>query len=137
MAQEPMAKTHLGSGIWSYSLFRRGAILMVTVPETIIRSDWRGEPREIMPKRSRSKREAKVAIISMAQQAKPKVRGHMEEVRAQEKSFSVEVKIISPPGNFSQRSAIFSNSSGRCRLFTATPDSFYCKRKSSLRTKLQ
>src|SRR3989337_2321901 len=91
MAQEPMARTHFGSGIWSYSLFRRGAILMVTVPETIIRSDCRGEPREIIPKRSKSKREAKVAIISMAQQAKPKVKGQKEETWAHLKNFSVVV----------------------------------------------
>ena len=36
-----------------------------------------------MPKRSRSKREALVAIISIAQHARPKVRGHIERDRDQ------------------------------------------------------
>ena len=36
-----------------------------------------------MPRRSTSKREAKVAIISIAQQASPKVTGHTEDLRAQ------------------------------------------------------
>src|SRR5574337_812762 len=78
-----------------------GAILIVTVPETIMRSEWRGEAHVTMPKRSTSKREAKVAIISMAQQARPKVTGQMEDLRAQLKSFSVEVTAIQPPGKFS------------------------------------
>src|SRR5215468_6166624 len=56
-----------------------GAILMVTVPETIMRSECRGEAKGTMPRRSTSKREAKVAIISMAQQARPKVTGHALE----------------------------------------------------------
>ena len=34
--------TYFGSGIWSYSLRITGAILSVTVPETTIRSAWRG-----------------------------------------------------------------------------------------------
>ena len=68
-----------------------GAILMVTVPETIIRSEWRGEAQGTIPKRSTSKREAKVAIISMAQQASPNVTGQIDELRAQLKIFSVEV----------------------------------------------
>src|SRR5206468_4335429 len=46
-----------------------GAILIVTVPETIIKSEWRGDAHGTMPKRSTSKRDANVAIISIAQQA--------------------------------------------------------------------
>ena len=59
---------------------------MVTVPETIIRSAWRGDAHGTMPKRSTSKREAKVAIISIAQQASPNVTGHIDDFRAQLKS---------------------------------------------------
>src|SRR5579872_2820642 len=43
-----------------------------------MRSAWRGEARNTsMPKRLRSKSAAPTAIISMAQQASPKVTGHM------------------------------------------------------------
>src|SRR5574337_857694 len=76
-----------------------GAILIVTVPETIMRSEWRGEAHVTMPKRSTSKREAKVAIISMAQQARPKVTGQIDELRAQLSTFSTVVVTIQPPGN--------------------------------------
>src|ERR1043166_699443 len=75
-----------------------GAILMVTVPDTIMRSEWRGDAHATMPKRSTSKREAKVAIISMAQQARPNVTGQMDDLRAQLKILSVEVVTIQPPG---------------------------------------
>src|SRR5687767_8426103 len=75
-----------------------GAILIVTVPDTIIRSEWRGDAHGTIPKRSTSNREANVAIISMAQQARPKVTGQMEDFRAQLKIFSVEVVTIHPPG---------------------------------------
>src|SRR3990172_10971184 len=74
---------------------------MVTVPETIMRSEWRGEAHVTIPKRSTSKREAKVAIISMAQQASPKVTGQIEDFRAQLKIFPVEVTASQPPGKFS------------------------------------
>src|SRR5262247_4593381 len=83
-----------------------GAILMVTVPDTIIRSEWRGEAQGTMPKRSTSKREAKVAIISMAQQARPKVTGQIDDLRAQLKIFSVEVVTIQPTGMWWIASAI-------------------------------
>jgi hypothetical protein len=50
----------------------------------IIRSLCRGEPRNTSaPKRAISKREALIDIISMAQQARPKVMGQMEFLRAQ------------------------------------------------------
>src|SRR3970040_1178812 len=94
-----------------------GAILIVTVPDTIIRSEWRGEAHVTMPKRSTSKREANVAIISMAQQASPKVRGQIEDFRAQLKIFSVEVTMIHPPGMWWIASAIPSKA-----LETLSPD---------------
>src|SRR3970040_2617818 len=78
-----------------------GAILIVTVPNTFIRAEWRGEAHVTMPKRSTSKRDAKVAIISMAQHARPKVTGQMEDLRAQLKSFSGEVTASHPPGKCS------------------------------------
>src|SRR5712671_5740913 len=50
----------------------------------LIKSDWRGEPRNTSaPKRAISKREADIDIISMAQQAKPNDMGQMEFLRAQ------------------------------------------------------
>ena len=61
-----------------------GAIFCETRPAMIIRSLWRGEPRKTSaPKRAISKREALIDIISMAQQASPKVMGQMEFLRAQ------------------------------------------------------
>src|SRR5574337_1570194 len=98
MAQAPMAITHLGSGICSYSVLMRGAIFSVTVPATIITSDWRGDGRKTpAPNRSMSKREAPVAIMSMAQQARPKVIGHGEDLRAQLNSQSSDV--VTTPGS--------------------------------------
>src|SRR5581483_1365867 len=75
-----------------------GAILMVTVPDTIMRSEWRGDAQGTMPKRSTSNRDANVAIISMAQHASPNVTGQIEDFRAQLKIFSVDVVTIQPPG---------------------------------------
>src|SRR5437899_11463255 len=83
-----------------------GAILMVTVPETIIRSEWRGEAQGTMPKRSTSKREANVAIISIAQHARPNVTGQIDDLRAQLKILSVDVVTIQPPGMWWIASAI-------------------------------
>ena len=58
----------------------------------IMRSDWRGEPRNTSaPKRAISKREALIDIISMAQQARPNVMGQMEFLRAQLTAWSREV----------------------------------------------
>src|SRR5919106_3938154 len=97
-----------------------GAILMVTVPDTIMRSECRGEAKGTMPKRSTSKREAKVAIISMAQQARPKVAGQMDDLRAQLNTLSVEVVTIHPPGMWWMASAMAASvfdvlsSSARC-----------------------
>src|SRR5688572_22086312 len=79
-----MAMTHLGSGIWSYRRRSTGAILRLTRPATIIRSDWRGEARmSSMPKRDMSLLGMTVLIISMAQQASPNSIGHMALVRPQ------------------------------------------------------
>src|SRR3954468_4582299 len=79
-----MAMTNLGSGIWLYNRRTRLAILKLTVPDTIIRSAWRGVARKApAPQRSLSYFEAPVAIISMAQQARPNVIGHMLDSRAQ------------------------------------------------------
>src|SRR5262249_44115012 len=53
-------------------------------PAMIIKSDWRGDPRNTSePKRAISQRPADMDIISMAQQAKPKLIGQMELRRAQ------------------------------------------------------
>ena len=56
---------------------------MVNVPATIIKSEWRGEARKIIPKRSISYRLVAACIISTAQQANPKVKGQNEPERAQ------------------------------------------------------
>ena len=87
---------HFGSGIWSQTRLITGAIFKVGVPATIMRSDWRGLGRKTpAPKRSRSNREAPVAIISMAQQARPNVIGHSADLRAQLKTKST-VDVIIP-----------------------------------------
>src|SRR5438876_11838442 len=97
-----------------------GAILMVTVPETIMRSEWRGEAHGTIPKRSTSKRDARVAIISIAQHASPNVTGQIDDLRAQLKILSVDVVTIQPPGMWWMASAIevraleVLSSSGRC-----------------------
>src|SRR5205085_3510351 len=97
-----------------------GAILMVTVPDTIMRSEWRGDAHGTIPKRSTSKREANVAIISIAQHASPNVTGQIEDLRAQLKILSVPVVTIQPPGIWWMASAIDASaldvlsSSARC-----------------------
>src|SRR6266436_7511623 len=79
-----MEITHLGSGICSQSWRMTGAILFETRPAIIIRSDWRGDGRNTSaPKRAMSNRDAPMDIISIAQQAKPKVNGQMEFLRIQ------------------------------------------------------
>src|SRR3954452_15847467 len=83
---------HFGSGIWSHMRFSTGAILSVTVPATIIRSLCRGLGRKTSaPKRAISKRDVLAAIISMAQHARPKVSGQMDDSRAQLKTWSTLV----------------------------------------------
>src|ERR1044071_3037959 len=61
----------------------------------MIRSDCRGLGRKTpAPKRSMSKREAPVAIISIAQHASPKVIGQSADLRAQLKTKSTVVVMI-------------------------------------------
>src|SRR5687768_1447150 len=77
-----------------------GAILRETRPETIITSACRGLARKTSePKRARSWRESVVAIISMAQQASPKVAGHRLDLRAQLTSESSRVVMTSGSGS--------------------------------------
>src|SRR5262247_1413147 len=69
----------------------------------MMRSDCRGLGRKIpAPKRSMSKREAPVAIISIAQQANPNVIGQRADLRAQLNTKSTVVVMIF----FSNRSSI-------------------------------
>src|SRR5258706_8403489 len=70
-----------------------GAIFCETRPAIIIRSDCRGDPRNTSaPKREMSKRDALMDIISIAQQANPKVIGQIEDLRAQLMAMSRVVK---------------------------------------------
>ena len=79
-----MLITYLGSGIWSYSRAIIGIIVLVTVPETIITSACRGEPRNTSaPNRAMSNRLDAVQIISIAQHARPKPSGHRLDRRPQ------------------------------------------------------
>ena len=73
-----------------------GAIFFVTVPDTIITSLCRGLGQGTMPKRSRSWLLMKVPIISMAQQASPKVMGQSELLRLTASTASTPV--CSTPG---------------------------------------
>src|SRR6188472_4187641 len=69
-----------------------GAILRERRPATIMRSDWRGEPRNTSaPKRAMSYRPQLIAIISIAQQARPKVTGQIADRRAHCTIFSTVV----------------------------------------------
>ena len=75
---------------------RTGAILRETRPETIITSACRGLARKTSePKRARSLRAEVAFIISMAQQARPKVAGQSEDLRAQLTSESSRVVMTS------------------------------------------
>src|SRR5207249_6454965 len=95
LAQLPIEITHFGSGIWSYRTLIRSPIFLVTVPATIITSAWRGVARKTpAPRRSRSNRAAPVAIISIAQQARPKVIGQSEFARAQFSSRSMPQRMV-------------------------------------------
>src|SRR2546427_13141039 len=79
-----MEMTHLGSGICSQSWRITGAIFCDTRPAMMIRSDRRGDGRNTSaPKRAMSKRDAPMDIISIAQQARPKVIGQREFLRVQ------------------------------------------------------
>ena len=55
LAQAPIAITHFGSSIWSYTCRSGAAILCATRPDTISRSAWRGEELNFsIPKRAMS-----------------------------------------------------------------------------------
>src|ERR1700730_5711923 len=72
-----------------------GAIFCDKRPATIIKSAWRGDGRKTSaPKRATSKRSAAMDIISIAQQAKPKLSGQMEFLRAQFTALSSWVKMM-------------------------------------------
>src|SRR6266581_9195725 len=80
----PIEIHHFGSGIWSHTRLSTGAIFNVTVPATIMRSDWRGDGRNTSaPNRAMSNREVVDAIISIAQHASPNVSGQSALFRAQ------------------------------------------------------
>ena len=55
LEQAPIAITHLGTSIWSYTCRSGADILCDTRPDTIRRSAWRGELRNTSaPKRAMS-----------------------------------------------------------------------------------
>lgn len=70
--------TRIASFFLYHTFLKAGAILLVSVPATIIQSAWRGLARNTTPKRSMSYRGAAICIISTAQQASPNVIGHSE-----------------------------------------------------------
>src|SRR5579862_461338 len=65
-----------------------------------MRSLCRGVPRGISPKRSQSYRVAPVAIISIAQQARPKVMGQRLDLRAQLMTLSAVARTRLSPKRF-------------------------------------
>src|SRR6266850_1087332 len=77
-----------------------GAIFRETRPETIMTSACLGLARKTSePNRARSFRDEVAFIISMAQQAKPKVAGHNEDFRAQ--LINESSRVVSTSGNAS------------------------------------
>src|SRR5665213_3657278 len=116
-----MEITHLGSGICSYRRRITGAILFDTRPAMIIRSDWRGEPRMTSaPKREISKREPIIDIISIAQQARPKLMGQMAFLRPQLTTLPrVVITIDSPNSSTSGSWSMRAKSSGGWLLYTS------------------
>src|SRR5262249_35742381 len=75
---------------------KTGAILIETRPATIMTSAWRGLARKTSaPKRATSLRASVIAIISIAQQANPKVAGQIEDLRPQLTKSSSRVVITS------------------------------------------
>src|SRR5262245_14421157 len=73
-----------------------GAILIETRPATIITSAWRGLALTTSaPNLATSLRGSVIAIISIAQQARPNVAGHSADLRAQLTSESSRVVITS------------------------------------------
>lgn len=79
LEQAPKEMTYLGSGIRSYSRRTAGAILSLTVPDTIMRSACRGPGTNgLTPSRVNSCRDIDAATDSMAQHARPKLNTHRE-----------------------------------------------------------
>src|SRR5438105_2553224 len=90
----------------------------------IIRSACRGEGRKTSaPKRAISKREAPMAIISMAQQARPNVMGQMELLRTQFTALSSVVR-MRPSGGSSPNVTV------RMRLASCSLPTVFSKRSS-------
>src|SRR6476620_3682745 len=99
--------THFGSGICWYRCRITGAILLLTRPAIIIRSDWRGDPRKTSaPNRAMSNRDADIDIISIAQQAKPNDIGQIEFLRAQLIAFPSEVVRIPSESRLSSKPSL-------------------------------
>src|SRR6185312_6221408 len=98
MAQAPIAITYFGSAIWSYNLFKTGAILFTMVPAIMITSAWRGEALATSkPNREKSYLAEATDIISIPQQLVANVSGHKEFERAQLMTSSSLLNTISPP----------------------------------------
>src|SRR6185369_9223379 len=94
-----MAITYFGSAIWSYNLFKTGAILLTIVPAIIITSAWRGVARATSnPNLEKSYFADATDIISIPQQLVAKVKGHRELERAQLITSSSLLKTTPPPG---------------------------------------
>src|SRR5580765_6388037 len=89
---------------------------MLTRPATIMRSAWRGLPRNTSaPKRETSKRGPAIAIISIAQHASPKPSGQMAFARAQFTTLSTVVNTIPFSNSSRMRSASLIGPSGMTR----------------------
>src|SRR5438132_11941886 len=97
-------------------LRRIGAIFCETRPETIIRSDWRGEARKASePKRPMSRPAVAVAIISFAQQARPNCAGQTELPRPQPTTLPrVVVRMFRPSDSASASTPNPALPSSRC-----------------------
>src|SRR4030095_3348112 len=94
-----MAITYFGSAIWSYNLFKTGAILLTIVPAMIITSACLGVARAPSnPNLDQSYFADAVLIISIAQQLVPKTSGHNEFDRAQLMTSSTAVINMPPEG---------------------------------------
>src|SRR5829696_2020966 len=97
MAQAPIATTYFGSAIWSYNLFRTGAILLTMVPAMMITSACLGVALATSkPNLEKSYLEDATDIISIPQQLVANVSGHREFERAQ-LTISLNVLTIMPP----------------------------------------
>src|ERR1041385_3130144 len=87
---------------------------MLTRPATIMRSAWRGEPRNTSaPNRDTSKRGPAIAIISIAQHARPNPSGQIAFARAHDTTLDTVVN-----------STPFSISSRRRSISDCGPDSW-------------